>query len=573
MEFFLIREIVVIFVTALAGGYIAFRLRQPALVGYLIGGVLLSVPFFSDIIDFEFSRGVAQFGVALLLFATGVEFPISKLLSIKRSIVLGSVIHLALFILLSGLTVSKLGFSLYEGLFLSAAFSNSGTVIILHLLEKGVDFDTRLSQTVISWLIVQDVAMIIIAVLVTTLSGSDTVQTFEILEAIAKSVVFIILGVLLGRNVIPKIFESMTKMGSTELLLIMALVFCVGVAFFAEIIGLSYTLGAFFAGVMISESFVNHAVFSEIKPIRDLFAIIFYVSLGTLLSTSFFFDHIFQILLVLGVLLFIKFILGFIIILVSEKQTRKAFILSLTLVQGGEFSFILAQIGLNNEWISKDFYSLTIIVTILSLLLTSLFMTKGDDWYKVLRSFVRKRSIRLYNLLFIRLDRLTDVDQPDLVNHVVIAGFGRVGSYVGKALEKSGVPYIIVDSGPEVIDYCKQRGIKFVFGDASSLDVLEKADVERAEAVIIALPKEGDAEMVAENSRKLNPSIKLIARSHMPIDNQRLRDKGIAITVEPEFEAAISISKKVLNYFGKPSTDISKYLKKSRRRQRSKVST
>lgn len=565
------REIVIIFVVALVGGYFAFKIKLPPLLGYLIGGMCLSLPFFSNIIDFDFSRNIAQFGVALLLFTTGLEFPVSKLLTIKKSIIIGTILHLALFIFLGGFVFSKFGMDTYSSFFLTASFANSGTVIILYLLEKGMKLDIKTTETVIGWLIIQDLAMILITVFITTISQTGGVYVYDILEALAKSMIFIIIGGLLGKSIIPAIFESLSRMESSEILLITALVLCVAVAYFAEVIGLSFTIGAFFAGVMISESFVNHAVFSEVKPLRDLFAIIFYVSLGTLLSFSFLFSNIVMILLVLIGLLLVKFLIGFGIILVLDEQTRKAFTISLTLAQGGEFAFILAQMGLENQWIDTDFFSLIILVSIFSLLLTPLSLAKADDWYKTIRSFIRQRSNRLYNLLFVRLDRLIDVDHPELINHVVICGFGRVGSYVGRALEKNKIPYIVIDSSSEVIDYCKQRGIKFVFGDASNLDVLEKADVERASSVVVALPKEVDVEIITQNSRKLNPSIKIIARSHIPYDDKRLKGKGVSITVEPEFEAAVSISKKLLNYYGEPGANIGQYLKKSRRRQRSKM--
>lgn len=566
-----VREILLILFFALVGGYISLKLKQPALIGYLVGGLFLSLPVFARFIDFDVSRKVAQIGVALLLFTTGIEFPVSKLLSIKKTIVIGAIVQVILFILLSTFIFSKLGFTSYQALFLAAAFSNSATVVVLQLLEKNKKIDVKISDMVVSWLILQDLVMVVIAVIISAISTAGTIGIYSILESVLKGIVFIGLAVVLSKGVIPKIFEAVSKLKSFEVLLILSFSFCMLVAYIAEAVGLSYTLGAFLAGMMISESFVNHEIFSEIKPLRDLFSVLFYVTLGSLIAPSFLFMNIVQVILVLSCLLFIKFIISFIIIVIFEKQTRTAFLVSMILNQGGEFAFILSQIGLENNWIEKDFYSLNIVVSIITILLSPIVVRKSNDWYYQLREYIRSRFPKLYRLIFVRLDRIIDIDQPNITDHVVVCGFGRVGSYVGRALERTDIPYIVVDSNTDSIDYCKQRGIKVVFGDASNIDVLEKADVERAIALVIALPEEAACEVIASNAQMLNPTIKVVARSHVPAGDQRLKIKGVTITVEPEFEAAISISKKILSYFGKRGIDVTKYLKKSRRRQRSKI--
>lgn len=571
MEQPFVREIVLIFIIALVGGYFALKLRQPTFIGYLLGGFFIALPVFGDFVQFDFSRQIAQFGVALLLFATGLEFPISKLFSVKKTIVISSVLHLTLFILIAGFTLSKFQFSLTQGLFVAATFSNSGTVVILKFLESRSSFGSKLTESIVGWLILQDIAMVVIAMLISALFANGSIETANILEAGAKSVLFISIGLIFGKNVVPKIFDSVSRLNSFELLLILSLGFCLTIGYVAELFGLSYTLGAFFAGVMISESFANHEIFSEIKPIRDIFTIIFFVSLGSLISFSYVTAHLVTIILVVVGLMAAKFLLGFVIFAILEKQTRQAFMISITLAGGGEFAFILAQIGLNQGWIDKDLYSLSIIITTISLLLTPTLMSRAERWFRSVQSFLRSRNHKLYNLLFVRLDSAIDIDQPDIENHVVVCGFGRVGNYIGRALERSNIPFIVIDSNTEVIDYCKQRGIRVVFGDASNFDVLEKADVERAVAVVIALPQETDAELITSNVRKLNENVKIIARSHIPIEEDVLKVKGASITVEPEFEAAIAISKRLLTYYGKSGLDVSKFLKRSRRRQRSKL--
>jgi len=561
-----VKEIVFILIFAFLGGILALKLKKPAIIGYLISGTILSLPYFSKYIIIDIVRDVAQIGVALLLFTTGLEFSISKFLMIRKQIILAAISQIILFIIASSFIFSKLGFTKYEAIFLSAAFSNSATIVVLQMIEKAQSIDKKLSEMIISWMILQDISMVMIAVFISTISTGSHINVYVILESIAKSLLFICFAIILGKNIIPKIFEAVSKLHSFEILLILSFCFCMVIAYFAEVIGLSFTLGAFLAGIMISESFVNHEIFSEVKPLRDLFSIIFFVTLGVLIPISFLLPNLLKILFVLILLLIIKFLTIFTITLFFEKQTRTAFILGLILTQGGEFTFILSQIGLDKGWINEEFYSLNIIVSLISLLTAPFIITNASIWFYNLRDKIRIKSPNLYRLFFIKLDKIVDVDQPSLDKHIVICGFGRVGSYVGKALDKVNIPYIVIDSNSETVDYCKKRGIKVVFGDAVNIDILEKADVERAVALVVALPEEAATELIATNANHLNPNIKVIARSHIPAEDRKLKVRGVTITVEPEFEAAISISRKILSYFGRKDINITEFLKKSRRR-------
>ncbi len=571
MDIVLIREVVLIFVFAFVGGIFARKFKQPTIIGYLLSGIVLSLPIFSGLIDFEISRNVARIGVALLLFTTGLEFPISKFLRIKSSIFLTAILQMILFLFTSILIFSRFGFSNYDAFFIAVAFSNSATIIILHMIEKNKQIDSRITDTVISWLVIQDVIMIVLTLLTSVMSESGEFNIFIFFESLAKGAIFIILSIFLGKSIIPRIFDLVSKANSMELLLILAFIFCMTLAFTAELIGLSFALGAFFAGMMISESFVNHEIFSEVRPLRDLFSVVFFVSLGTLISPAFFAGNILKITLVLIALLILKFVTSFIAAMIVERQSRSAFVTSLILNQSGEFAFILSQMGLENGWISKDFYSLNIVVAMISLIISPVVIRNSLNWFYKLREYIRRKSPKMYRFIFVKMDKIIDIDQPAVDKHVVICGYGRVGTYIGRALKKAGISFIVIDSNSDIVDFCKQRGIKVIFGDASNLHVLEKADVERAVSLVIALPEEAACEIIASNARSLNPNIKIIARSHIPSEDQRLKVKGVNVTVEPEFEAAISISKKILNYYGKNELEVTKYLKKSRRRQRSKL--
>jgi len=565
-----VKEIVVILFVAFIGGYIFIRLKQPPFVGYLLSGIIISLPFFSGIIRFDVAKDVAQIGVALLLFAVGIEFPISKIFSIRKTLLIGTLVQLGVFIFIARFVFSFIGFSSREALFLSIAFTNSSTIVVIPLLEKKLFKGSKVSDYVIGWLILQDIAIIVIAVLAGTLLSNDPYSTYDVLEAIAKSFVFITISIILGKQLIPDVFNALSRIKSFELLLVLAFVFCMTVAFIAESLGLSFTLGAFLAGVMISESLVNHEIFSETKSLRDLFSPIYYVALGSLISITFVLQNIIKIVILVIIVLFVKFLIILGIVTSLEKQTRKAFLVALLLMQSGEFAFILSQLGLQNQWIGEEIYSLAIVVTVISLIITPFAVGYSEKWYICFQEFVKKRSPGIYNRLFISLNLSGQLEKSDEYPTVILCGFGRVGSYVGKALDKSQISFLVIDTDREVIDYCKGRGYQAMVGDAASSEILNKAQVDKAHFLVVALPKEAAAELVSSHARKLNPNIKIIARSHIPTDDIRLKQKGADITVEPEFEAAISISKKILALTGKSGIDVTKYLKKSRRRKRSK---
>jgi CPA2 family monovalent cation:H+ antiporter-2 len=573
MENIFVKEIVIILFVAFIGGYFFLKLKQPPFVGYLISGIIIALPIFSGTVRFEISQDIAQVGVALLLFAAGIEFPISKILSIKKTLLMGTALQLVIFIIIAKFVFSQIGFTPKESLFLAAAFTNSSTIVVIPLLEQRLLKGSKISDYVTGWLILQDIAIIAIAVLVGIFLGSESFTSYDILEAVAKSFLFISFSILLGKHIIPDVFDALSRLRSSELLLILSFVFCMTTAYLAEAIGLSFTLGAFLAGVMISESLVNHEVFSETKSLRNIFSAVFYVALGSLISISFVLSNLFKVIVLVFIVLILKLFIIIGIVVSLEKQMRKAFLVGILLMQSGEFAFILAQLGTSNGWVSSEIYSLTIVVTVVSLLVTPFAVIHQEEWYRKIRECIRKRSLRLYNLFFISLDSFSTQQQEDTHVSVVICGFGRVGSYIGKALERSHISFTIIDSDPDVVDYCRKKGYGAIVGDATNSDILKEAKVGHAEFLAIALPKEASVEIIAARAKDLNSRIKVIARSHNPKEDERLKIKGVDITVEPEFEAAISMSRKILALSGKSTINIVEFLKRSKRRARSRHRT
>lgn len=558
-----IQEITLILGVAFLGTYIFIKLKKPVILGYLVAGVFLGLNFFSRFINPENTSVFAEFGVALLLFTTGVEFSFDAISKVKKIALLGGVLQIVISVLFFYTFLGLFKFSQYESFFLASAFSFSSTALLVKLLEENKGLQTRQGEISLSWLVIQDICVVFFLVFLKLFGTNEGINAMDIFSSFLKSIMLIVFSLTFGKYIIPKILEVISRLNSEEALLIISLFFCITIALITEKLGLSYTLGAFLGGLMISQSFLNHQIVSEIKPIRNLFSLIFFVSIGTLFSFSFFISNFFKIIIFTLVIIFIKFIIVFILSLFLGKHSRTAFMIGLNLASISEFAFVISTIGLKNSWISKDIYSIVISVTILTLFLAPFLINNSENLYNKLRDFIKKKSIRLYRLLFIRYESIKEVDQPNIKNHVVICGYGRVGSYVGRVLNRLNIQFVVIESDSDLFSIYKNK-TNIIYGDATNTDILDKADVERAKVLIIALPSSISVDLVSDIAKKINPMIKIITRAHLPAQIEKLRKIGIRDAIEPEFEAAVEISKRTLRYLGKSNKNVEDYLKRSR---------
>jgi CPA2 family monovalent cation:H+ antiporter-2 len=560
-DFLLVAWVAIILLAAFLGGFLAKKAKQPAVLGYLLAGIVIggiAGKFLPDKGSISF---LAEIGVALLMFTLGLELSFSKLRKVGEVAFWGGMVQILLVIIASILIFPYFGFDFYSSLFLGCAFSLSSTAIVVKLLSERGEIDTLPGEIMLGWLLVQDLAVLPMVVILPTIAISGA--SFWLLAlSILKAVGFLAVVIFVGKQLVSVFISKIADLGSRELLLLSVVAFCLLTAIVTSAFGLSIALGAFLAGLLIAETAESHAIFSEIRPLRDLFSIIFFVSLGMFLRPEYLWGNILPILATSFLIIVLKLLIVTILVFYLGYHTKTAIIVGLGLVQVGEFAFVLSRIGSNLGLIDNNVYSLILSVAIVTILLTPWLVGGAPKFYFWARRVSQKRLPRLYYLLFTRYDHRLTIPELPLENHVVICGHGRVGSWLGRALELLEIPYIVIDYNHKIIKNLKEKRIKAVYGDPADIDVLDYAQVDKAKIVVVAIPDQATQEVVVTNCQTLNPKVKIICRAHQKEAQSRLSALGVSWIIQPEFEASLSIIHRVLQFFGVTREEVAGKIKR-----------
>lgn len=558
-DFFLVAWLALILAVAFLGGFAAKKIKQPAVVGYLSVGILLSfiASKFLPVKDvFSF---FSEIGIAFLMFTLGLELSWDLLRRVKTVALWGGIIQILLFIILGIFIFPRFGFDFTSSLLMGFAFSGSSTAIVMKILSEKGEIETLPGEIMLGWLLVQDLAVLPMVAILPSLSSDH--QLGSLFLSIAKAAAVLLVVWFLGKNLLPKFIAKVADFGSRELLLIAVVALCLLTAILTSAMGLSLALGAFLAGLVISKSSENHAIFSEIRPLRDLFSIVFFVSLGMFLNPYFLFTHLPLVLIISLLVILIKFFIITFLTFYLGYHIKNALMVGLGLTQVGEFAFILSRLGQTNVLISEDVHSLILSVALVTILVTPWLMFFAPKLYFHLQKF-SKHFPKIHQKLFVGLDRQLGPDGLEFSNHVVICGHGRVGSWLGRALQLLEIPYIVIDYNHQIISELKAKGVNALYGDPADIDVLDYAQVDKAKVVVVAIPDEATQEVVVTNCQTLNPQVKIISRIHQKEALSRLKTLGVACLIQPEFEAALSIIHRVLQFFGVDKEEIAGKIKR-----------
>lgn len=558
----LARDLVLVLAIALFGGSIARKLKLPLLTGYILGGFLAGVLLGRFVTFGPELATVGEIGVAFLLFTLGIEFSFSRLTRVSRVAFWGGLLQILATIIFGLLIFPLFGFNFYSSLFLASVFSLSSTAIVVRILTERGEIDSLHGEIMVGWLLVQDLAVLPMMVILPTLATVDGRPWSAVFWAVLKSLLLLWLILLLGKRIIPRILARIASFGSREILLLSVVTLCLAAAFGTNYLGLSFTLGALFAGLLVSESAQKHTIFSEIRPLRDVFSVIFFVILGLLLNPSFLFSYWGVILSLTAILIVFKFILVAVLILWLGYHTKTAFLVGLGLVQAGEFAFILAQVGIAQSLITPYIYSVVLSVTVLTMILTPGIFGIAPKFYLWFKNFTHLHLRRLHAVLFTQFDHRLAQEKLPFKNHVIICGHGRVGKNISQVLEMAGFDYVAVDFNQAVVSNLASEGKNVIYGDPSEREVLEAAGVFEARAVVIAVPDRPSQEMIIQESLRANPKVLIICRSHFEEDREHLLATGAYSVIQPEFEAGVSIARELLSSFGKNKHEIESYLEK-----------
>lgn len=531
-------ELAIVIGAGVVAAFVANKLKLPSILGYLVAGVVLSLVLPREILQSSWLGNFAQLGAALLLFAIGVEFSLSSLTKVKFLVVAGALIQAAITVIVGLAFLPGLfGINVYTAFLISALFSTSSTALVVKILEARGEMYSHTSNIIIGWLIVQDLMIVGWFLLFQTFAPNSQVGEPDLIGAIAKTAIVIVACLGAGKYILPPLMRRVADAKSSELLIVSTVAVIVAFSLLANYLGISFTIGAFLAGLALSESFLNHEIFTEIKPIRNLFMMVFFVSVGSIFNINTLFDKFAIILFSIVVILIIKVIAIVTICVWFNVHIKNSLKVGLSLFQVGEFAFLGAQLGLSNGWIDLTTYSLIVAVTVISMAFTPVMLGLTDEIYTYLEYKIKQVSPNLYRGLFINTPIAKDRNTAELHDHVIVCGHGRVGKYVSSALAKTNLPFVVIEYEAEIAEQLSKQGINVIFGDATNSDILISAGVENARVLVAALPGSYDVNELVRKAKELNPHIKLLARSHEEYAALELVD----ISIEPEMEAANKI--------------------------------
>lgn len=558
----LVYDLVVVLGCALLGGLVAKKLKQPLILGYILAGVTLGTVLVWQIKGHGQLQTLAEIGVAFLLFSLGIEFSFSKLSRVREVAFWGGVIQILAFIFFSILIFPKFGFDFYSSLFLGCCFSLSSTAVVTKILLERGEADSLQGEIMIGWLLIQDLAVLPMLLILPNIASLESLPFWQLPLTIISVFILLFLVLVLGRLLVPLVLDKIAGVNSREVLLIAVTALCLLAASGTYFLGLSFALGAFIAGLIVSESSENHAVFSEIRPLRDLFSIVFFVTLGMMLSPAFLLSNLTLILGLSFLVVFFKFFLVMILTLYLGYHTKTAFYVGTGLVQIGEFSFILGAMGLSKGYISNDLYQIIISVALLTILLSPFLFNFSPKIYQFVKKATQTKWPALYSRIFLPFDQGLKSEELPFENHVVICGYGRVGSWLGRACQLADIPYVVVEFNHQIAAKLQSSSIPVVYGDPADIDVLDFAQVDKAKTVVITIPDRRTQEMVVVNSLTLNPKINIICRSHFEDDQAKLKSLGVQTVIMPEFEASLSIAHRILQLFGFNKDEVNSKIKR-----------
>ena len=559
---------VLTYLLAIAGaafilGAVMRLIKQPPVIGYLIAGFVLSLFIGSNETN-EVVSFLSELGIVFLLFTLGIEFSFKRLSKVAHIAVIGAIVQILTTMLLGTLLITGFGFSLFVAFFMASAFSLSSTAIVVKILTDKGEMDTLPGEIMVGWLVVQDLAVLPLMIILPSLgkemlNGGLTLLSFLLL---AKNTLlaFLGLGIVLytGKHVVPWILKRVAAFNSRELLLVSVFIIVLLAAILTQQLGLSAAIGAFLAGLVIAESTQMHAVFSEIRPLRDLFAMVFFTTLGLILPAGFILQNIGTILSLSLIIMLVKFVIVMCLVLYLGYHAKTSFIVGVGLIEIGEFAFVLARVGLFGQTITAFEYGMIVSVALTSILIMPPLYLATPRIYTLLRESSKKRWPFLYTRLFTNFEHKQLLEELPLAGHVVLCGYGRVGKYVGAALEMAKIPYMVIEYNQKKAALLKERGIPVVYGDPADIDILDFAQVDKARAVVIAIPDLHTQEQVVVNSQTLKRDIVIYCRSHQDEHQKMLQALGVTEVIQPEYEASVSISKRLLRLFSVTPAEIEK---------------
>jgi CPA2 family monovalent cation:H+ antiporter-2 len=567
----LISTIAIGLTAAFIGGFAARRLGLPAIVGYIVAGIAIG-PFTPGLVaDPGVATELAEIGVILLMFGVGIHFSFRDLLAVRWIAIPGAVIQIGVATILGTLLGMALGYGVGGGLVIGLAISVASTVVLLRALEDRNELDTEQGRIAIGWLIVEDLFTVVVLVLLPLIApmlgaipldpdravagGTGAGGLGELALAIGRATLFAVLMVVAGARIIPWLLLQVARQGSRELFTLSVLAIALGIAYAASVVfGVSFALGAFLAGLVVSESDMSHQAAADALPLRDAFAVLFFVSVGMLLDPIFLLTHPLPVVAILLLIVLAQPLAAFVIVLLFGYPTRIALTVAAALGQIGEFSFILSTLGLALGLLPEAGFQLVVAGALLSIALNPLLFALIEPLDRRLRDAPLLGGLGRRRIGDLAL--VSEEQRASLVNHALIVGYGRVGRLIGPALERRGFRHAVITQQRDEVDRLRAQGVIALYGDAANPQVLEMAHVGDARLVVVATSEPNETRLIVERVRELNPNVDLVVRTHSDPEAAHLRSLGGKVqAVHGERELAVQMARYALRRFGLSSAE------------------
>ena len=550
---------------ALVLGFLAERLRMPALIGYLLAGIVIGPATPGFVADAEIAAQLAEIGVMLLMFGVGLHFSLADLLAVRRIALPGAIVQMAVATALGFGAARLWGWPVGDALVFGLALSCASTVVLLKALESRGALESGPGRIAIGWLVVEDLAMVLVLVILPPLAGAlgGTLPAGPVADSLwqtlgrtlAEVVTFIVLMLVVGRRAFPWVLWQVTKTGSRELFTLAVIVAAITIAYGSSLLfGVSFALGAFFAGMVLRESQFSHRAAEETLPLRDAFAVLFFVSVGMLVDPTVIFERPLHLLGVVAIMMVGKSIAAMALVLALGYPLSTALVVSASLAQIGEFSFILAGLGLSLGLLSPEARSLIVAGALISIALNPLLFRLSAQ----LSERVAAGSPRWLGRLQHTSDPLAELPSTTheryLARHVVIVGYGRVGERIAQTLTGAGIPFVVAEENREVVERLRAQGQAAVYGNATAAETLIQAHIANAGMLVIATPETIEVRQMVQTARALNPTIEVAVRSHNIEEAALLEAEGTGRVFVGESELAAAMSRHVTDTASAPVT-------------------
>ncbi len=557
-DFRLIVDLVTVLAAAATGGILAGLAKQPALLGYIVGGALVGPTGLGLIKELIQVETLAQFGAAFLLFALGVEFSFSELRKVQKISLGGGGLQILLTILVTTIISISVGWvsTPQQGVFLGAILSLSSTAVVLKSLMESNETATPHGQVMLGILVVQDLALGLMLAVLPALDRPPAEIGIAVLQAAVKIGLFALGATIVGIWVVPRFLRLLASTESRELFLLGIVAMCLGIALVTAYLGLSIEMGAFVAGLMISEAEYADQTLAYVEPLRDIFAALFFAAIGMLIDPFFLWENLDLILGLVSIVFIGKFAIITPLVKLFGYPLQTALIAGLGLAQIGEFSFVLASEGRSLGLVSRRVYLLLLGTTALTLVVTP---------------FILRLIPSLFNWIETvpALDRWFQPGEPPLevTEHVpleppiVICGYGRTGQNLATILAEQNVPVVVVEQSEAAIQQLRDRGIPYIYGNAVSIPVLTRAGLDRARAMVIALPDAMSTRLCLKHALEISPDLDIVVRANQYQDIELLYQLGGSEVVQPEFEASLEMASHLLVKIGLPTIQIQRQVK------------